>query len=49
MAVVSPNQPIHPTLDERISVKVEGALKEVETLAQMHDKLKDKLGDIQEF
>ena len=30
-------------------IKVEGALKEVETLAQMHDKLKDKLGDIQEF
>ena len=26
MAVVSPNQPIHPTLDERISVKVEGQL-----------------------
>ena len=29
-------------------VKVEGALKEVETLAQMHDKLKDRLGDITE-
>ena len=26
MAVVSPNQPIHPALDERISVKVEGQL-----------------------
>ncbi len=26
MAVVSPNQPIHPNLDERISVKVEGQL-----------------------
>ena len=29
-------------------VKVEGALKEVETLAQMHDQLKEKLGDITE-
>ena len=29
-------------------IKMEGALKEVETLAQMHDKLKDKLGDITE-
>ena len=29
-------------------VKVEGALKEVETLAQMHDELKDRLGDITE-
>ena len=29
-------------------VKVEGALKEVETLAQMHDELKEKLGDITE-
>jgi len=29
-------------------VKVEGALKEVETLAQMHDTLKEKLGDINE-
>ena len=29
-------------------VKVEGALKEVETLAQMHDNLKEKLGDITE-
>ena len=26
MALVSPNQPIHPKLDERISVKVEGQL-----------------------
>ena len=26
MALVTPNQPIHPTLDERISVKVEGQL-----------------------
>jgi len=31
-----------------ILVKVEGALKEVETLAQMHDELKEKLGDITE-
>ena len=31
-----------------ILVKVEGALKEVETLAQMHDALKEKLGDINE-
>ena len=29
-------------------VKVEGALKEVETLAQMHDELKERLGDITE-
>ena len=29
-------------------IKVEGALKEVETLAQMHDKLKERLGDITE-
>ena len=29
-------------------IKVEGALKEVETLAQMHDELKNKLGDISE-
>ena len=29
-------------------VKVEGGLKEVETLAQMHDELKAKLGDITE-
>jgi len=29
-------------------VKVEGALKEIETLAQMHDELKDRLGDITE-
>ena len=29
-------------------IKVEGALKEVETLAQMHDSLKEKLGDITE-
>ena len=29
-------------------VKVEGALKEVETLAQMHDELKERLGDINE-
>ena len=29
-------------------IKVEGALKEVETLAQMHDTLKEKLGDINE-
>ena len=29
-------------------VKVEGALKEVECLAQMHDTLKEKLGDINE-
>ena len=29
-------------------VKVEGALKEIETLAQMHDLLKEKLGDITE-
>jgi hypothetical protein len=29
-------------------IKVEGALKEVETLAQMHDELKEKLGDINE-
>jgi len=31
-----------------ILVKVEGALKEVETLAQMHDELKERLGDITE-
>jgi len=31
-----------------ILVKVEGALKEVETLAQMHDELKERLGDINE-
>ena len=29
-------------------VKVEGALKEVETLAQMHDALKEKLGEVTE-
>lgn len=29
-------------------IKVEGALKEVETLAQMHDELKERLGDITE-
>jgi len=29
-------------------VKVEGALKECETLAQMHDELKERLGDITE-
>ena len=29
-------------------IKVEGGLKEVETLAQMHDELKEKLGDITE-
>jgi len=29
-------------------VKVEGALKEVETLGKMHDELKEKLGDITE-
>ena len=29
-------------------VKVEGALKEVETLAQMHDELKERVGDITE-
>ena len=29
-------------------VKVEGALKEVETLAQMHDELKENMGDITE-
>ena len=29
-------------------VRVEGALKEVETLAQMHDELKERLGDITE-
>ena len=29
-------------------VKVEGALKEVETLSQMHDELKERLGDINE-
>jgi len=29
-------------------VKFEGGLKEVETLAQMHDKLKEQLGDITE-
>ena len=29
-------------------VKVEGALKEVETLGQMHDELKERLGDITE-
>lgn len=29
-------------------VKMEGAMKEVETLAQMHDQLKEKLGDITE-
>ena len=29
-------------------VRVEGALKEVETLAQMHDELKEKIGDITE-
>ena len=26
MALVTPNQPIHPSFDERISVKVEGQL-----------------------
>ena len=26
MALVTPNQPIHPTYDERISVRVEGQL-----------------------
>ena len=26
MALVTPNQPIHPKVDERISVKVEGQL-----------------------
>ena len=31
-----------------ILVKVEGALKECETLAQMHDALKEKLGNITE-
>lgn len=31
-----------------ILVKLEGALKEVECLAQMHDSLKEKLGDITE-
>ena len=31
-----------------ILVKMQGALKEVETLAQMHDVLKEKLGDINE-
>jgi hypothetical protein len=31
-----------------ILVKVEGALKEVETLGQMHDQLKERLGDITE-
>ena len=29
-------------------VRMEGAMKEVETLAQMHDQLKEKLGDITE-
>jgi methionine salvage enolase-phosphatase E1 len=29
-------------------VKVEGALKEVETLAQLHDELKPRLGDVTE-
>jgi phage anti-repressor protein len=29
-------------------IKVEGALKEVETFAQMHDELKERLGDITE-
>ena len=29
-------------------IKVEGALKECETLAQMHDELKERLGDINE-
>ena len=29
-------------------IKVEGALKEIETLAQMHDELKEKVGDITE-
>ena len=29
-------------------IKVEGALKEVETLGQMHDELKERLGDITE-
>ena len=29
-------------------VKVEGALKELETLAQMHDELKERLGDVTE-
>jgi hypothetical protein len=31
-----------------IIVKIEGALKSVETLAQMHDELKERLGDITE-
>jgi len=31
-----------------VLVKMEGALKEVETLAQMHDELKEKLGDVTE-
>lgn len=38
-------------LDSQISeifVKMEGAMKECETLAQMHDQLKEKLGDITE-
>ena len=29
-------------------IKIEGAMKEVETLAEMHDQLKEKLGDITE-
>ena len=31
-----------------VLVKMEGAMKEVETLAQMHDQLKDRLGEITE-
>ena len=33
---------------KEILIKLEGALKEVETLAQMHDQLKERLGDITE-
>jgi len=33
---------------QEVLIKVEGAMKEVETLAQMHDSLKEHLGDITE-
>lgn len=33
---------------DEVLVKVEGALKEIETLGKMHDELKDRMGDITE-
>ena len=35
-------------ISSEVLIKIEGALKEVETLAQMHDQLKERLGDITE-